>query len=153
MGGRKGGKGGGRRGELGQGGKEGTGGRVARGPLHSMQCRGCSSPSVAESTSTKTLFLAPAPPARSSPRLPRGHASENPELPSALAAHGVRFLGPPAGPMAALGDKVCVCVGGGGGRVCVWWWWGGGLTRMSLLAVSAAFPSLSPFLAVSDAFP
>ncbi|GLC69098.1 hypothetical protein PLESTF_000789000 [Pleodorina starrii] len=35
-----------------------------------------------------------------------GHASENPELPSALAAHGIRFLGPPAGPMAALGDKI-----------------------------------------------
>ncbi|KAG2485379.1 hypothetical protein HYH03_015868 [Edaphochlamys debaryana] len=35
-----------------------------------------------------------------------GHASENPELPTALAAHGIRFLGPPAGPMAALGDKI-----------------------------------------------
>lgn len=37
----------------------------------------------------------------------RGHASENPELPDALAAKGIRFLGPPAKAMAALGDKVC----------------------------------------------
>lgn len=37
----------------------------------------------------------------------RGHASENPELPSSLAAKGIRFLGPPAKAMAALGDKVC----------------------------------------------
>ncbi|KXZ43840.1 hypothetical protein GPECTOR_79g119 [Gonium pectorale] len=35
-----------------------------------------------------------------------GHASENPDLPAALTHHGIRFLGPPAGPMAALGDKV-----------------------------------------------
>ncbi|GFR43977.1 hypothetical protein Agub_g5121, partial [Astrephomene gubernaculifera] len=26
-----------------------------------------------------------------------GHASENPELPTALAQYGIRFLGPPAG--------------------------------------------------------
>jgi pyruvate carboxylase len=36
----------------------------------------------------------------------RGHASENPELPRALAEKGIRFLGPAAEPMAALGDKV-----------------------------------------------
>lgn len=36
----------------------------------------------------------------------RGHASENPELPEALKAKGIRFLGPPAAAMAALGDKV-----------------------------------------------
>ncbi|KIY96881.1 acetyl-CoA carboxylase / biotin carboxylase [Monoraphidium neglectum] len=35
-----------------------------------------------------------------------GHASENPELPEALAARGIRFLGPPAAAMAALGDKI-----------------------------------------------
>ncbi|KAG2488653.1 hypothetical protein HYH03_012820 [Edaphochlamys debaryana] len=35
-----------------------------------------------------------------------GHASENPDLPSSLEALGIRFLGPPAGPMAALGDKI-----------------------------------------------
>ncbi|KAJ7569509.1 hypothetical protein O6H91_01G081500 [Diphasiastrum complanatum] len=35
-----------------------------------------------------------------------GHASENPELPDALAARGIIFLGPPAAPMAALGDKI-----------------------------------------------
>ena len=37
-----------------------------------------------------------------------GHASEKPELPTALAETpaGVRFVGPPAGPMAALGDKI-----------------------------------------------
>ncbi|KAK4374393.1 hypothetical protein RND71_005070 [Anisodus tanguticus] len=35
-----------------------------------------------------------------------GHASENPELPDALDAKGVIFLGPPATSMAALGDKI-----------------------------------------------
>jgi len=35
-----------------------------------------------------------------------GHASENPELPKALAEKGIRFLGPAAEPMAALGDKI-----------------------------------------------
>ncbi|RMZ54549.1 hypothetical protein APUTEX25_002124, partial [Auxenochlorella protothecoides] len=38
----------------------------------------------------------------------RGHASEMPELPDALDATPtcIRFIGPPSGPMAALGDKV-----------------------------------------------
>ena len=36
----------------------------------------------------------------------RGHASEKPELPTALAETGIRFLGPPADAMAALGDKI-----------------------------------------------
>lgn len=35
-----------------------------------------------------------------------GHASEIPELPEQLIARGIVFLGPPAAPMAALGDKV-----------------------------------------------
>ncbi|XP_024517260.1 acetyl-CoA carboxylase 1 isoform X1 [Selaginella moellendorffii] len=35
-----------------------------------------------------------------------GHASENPDLPSSLAARNIVFLGPPAAPMAALGDKI-----------------------------------------------
>eukprot|EP00879_Flechtneria_rotunda_P003437 GHRR01003666.1.p1 GENE.GHRR01003666.1~~GHRR01003666.1.p1 ORF type:complete len:1583 (+),score=615.48 GHRR01003666.1:404-5152(+) len=35
-----------------------------------------------------------------------GHASENPELPEALKAKGIRFLGPPAEAMKALGDKI-----------------------------------------------
>ncbi|GFP84525.1 acetyl-coa carboxylase 1 [Phtheirospermum japonicum] len=35
-----------------------------------------------------------------------GHASENPELPDALGAKGIVFLGPPASSMAALGDKI-----------------------------------------------
>ncbi|KAI4321148.1 hypothetical protein MLD38_034566 [Melastoma candidum] len=35
-----------------------------------------------------------------------GHASENPELPDALTAKGIIFLGPPATSMAALGDKI-----------------------------------------------
>ncbi|KAL8171437.1 hypothetical protein V2J09_023241 [Rumex salicifolius] len=35
-----------------------------------------------------------------------GHASENPELPDALLAKGIVFLGPPAASMAALGDKI-----------------------------------------------
>ena len=36
----------------------------------------------------------------------RGHASENPELPTALHEAGIRFLGPHAAAMAALGDKI-----------------------------------------------
>lgn len=42
-------------------------------------------------------------------RVYRGHASEKPELPTALAetgCSGIRFLGPPAAAMAALGDKI-----------------------------------------------
>ena len=42
-------------------------------------------------------------------RVRRGHASEKPELPTALAelgCSGIRFLGPPAAAMAALGDKI-----------------------------------------------
>ena len=35
----------------------------------------------------------------------RGHASENPELPEALAQLDIRFLGPSAAAMGALGDK------------------------------------------------
>jgi acetyl-CoA carboxylase / biotin carboxylase 1 len=35
-----------------------------------------------------------------------GHASENPELPDALTAKGIAFLGPPAAAMSALGDKI-----------------------------------------------
>ena len=35
-----------------------------------------------------------------------GHASEYPDLPAALKAAGIVFLGPPSEPMAALGDKV-----------------------------------------------
>ncbi|KAJ0232077.1 Acetyl-CoA carboxylase [Hirschfeldia incana] len=35
-----------------------------------------------------------------------GHASENPELPDALKARGVIFLGPTAASMEALGDKI-----------------------------------------------
>ncbi|XP_047324007.1 acetyl-CoA carboxylase 1-like [Impatiens glandulifera] len=35
-----------------------------------------------------------------------GHASENPELPDALNAKGIVFLGPPGVSMAALGDKI-----------------------------------------------
>jgi hypothetical protein len=38
--------------------------------------------------------------------LPRGHASENPDLPDVLAEHNIRFLGPGSKAMAALGDKV-----------------------------------------------
>ncbi|KAL9247543.1 hypothetical protein vseg_020966 [Gypsophila vaccaria] len=35
-----------------------------------------------------------------------GHASENPDLPDALGAKGIVFLGPPSTSMAALGDKI-----------------------------------------------
>ena len=48
----------------------------------------------------KTLNLPACPP------LSRGHASENPDLPAALAERNIRFLGPGSVAMAALGDKV-----------------------------------------------
>ena len=35
-----------------------------------------------------------------------GHASENPSLPERLARSGILFLGPSAGPMKSLGDKI-----------------------------------------------
>ena len=35
-----------------------------------------------------------------------GHASENPALPTTLLQEGIVFMGPPAGPMFALGDKI-----------------------------------------------
>ena len=35
-----------------------------------------------------------------------GHASENPHLPESLHAKGITFIGPPAAPMRALGDKI-----------------------------------------------
>lgn len=51
-------------------------------------------------THLKTLNLPACPP------LTRGHASENPDLPAALAERNIRFLGPGSVAMAALGDKV-----------------------------------------------
>lgn len=35
-----------------------------------------------------------------------GNASKNPELPDSLLARGILFVGPPAAPMSALGDKI-----------------------------------------------
>lgn len=35
-----------------------------------------------------------------------GHASENPNLPTTLKSKGIVFIGPPAAPMHALGDKI-----------------------------------------------
>lgn len=35
-----------------------------------------------------------------------GHASEDPQLPTKLTEAGIAFLGPPAGPMRDLGDKI-----------------------------------------------
>ena len=35
-----------------------------------------------------------------------GHASENPALPDGLLDRGIAFIGPPSGPMRALGDKI-----------------------------------------------
>lgn len=35
-----------------------------------------------------------------------GHASENPALPDGLLARKIAFIGPPSGPMRALGDKI-----------------------------------------------
>ena len=39
-----------------------------------------------------------------------GHASENPLLPEGLAARGIVFIGPNAGPMRALGDKIAASI-------------------------------------------
>lgn len=58
----------------------------------------CAVPCV--TTHLKTLNLPACPP------LSRGHASENPDLPAALAERNIRFLGPGSVAMAALGDKV-----------------------------------------------
>lgn len=35
-----------------------------------------------------------------------GHASENPQLPTRLAAAGIKFIGPTAPVMSVLGDKI-----------------------------------------------
>lgn len=35
-----------------------------------------------------------------------GHASENPNLPTNLAANGIKFIGPTAPVMSVLGDKI-----------------------------------------------
>jgi acetyl-CoA carboxylase/biotin carboxylase 1 len=35
-----------------------------------------------------------------------GHASENPKLPDGLKENNIVFMGPPSGPMFALGDKI-----------------------------------------------
>eukprot|EP00010_Vexillifera_abyssalis_P001846 CAMPEP_0201559720 /NCGR_PEP_ID=MMETSP0173_2-20130828/75909_1 /ASSEMBLY_ACC=CAM_ASM_000268 /TAXON_ID=218659 /ORGANISM="Vexillifera sp., Strain DIVA3 564/2" /LENGTH=149 /DNA_ID=CAMNT_0047973951 /DNA_START=21 /DNA_END=467 /DNA_ORIENTATION=+ len=51
-----------------------------------------------------------------------GHASENPKLPSSLAAANIVFLGPPAKAMADLGDKIAsTLIGQCAGVPCVPW--------------------------------
>jgi len=53
-----------------------------------------------------------------------GHASENPALPTALAAarRPIAFVGPPAGPMHALGDKIgSTIIAQSAGVPCIAW--------------------------------
>ena len=53
-----------------------------------------------------------------------GHASENPALPTALAAarRPIAFIGPPAGPMHALGDKIgSTIIAQSAGVPCIAW--------------------------------
>ena len=57
-----------------------------------------------------------------------GHASENPQLPSQLAYHGIAFLGPPASAMDAVGDKICANLLAQSCDVNVIPWSGSGLT-------------------------
>ena len=54
----------------------------------------CPSPQVAQRTKVDAVWPG------------WGHASEIPDLPESLRKKGIAFLGPPAGPMAALGDKI-----------------------------------------------
>ena len=72
-------------------------------PLHALSC---SDQSAAPKQAQRPPAWRCAKPAA---RVRRGHASEKPELPTALAetgCSGIRFLGPPAAAMAGLGDKI-----------------------------------------------
>ena len=71
-----------------------------------VRAQPCSDPSGAVKRAQRSPGCRCAQPAV---RMRRGHASEKPELPTALAelgCSGIRFLGPPAAAMAALGDKI-----------------------------------------------
>lgn len=57
-----------------------------------------------------------------------GHASENPALPTSLENEGIVFMGPPAGPMFALGDKIGSTIIAQSAGVPVIPWSGDGLT-------------------------
>ena len=57
-----------------------------------------------------------------------GHASENPALPNTLATEGIVFMGPPGGPMFALGDKIGSTIIAQSAGVPVIPWSGDGLT-------------------------
>lgn len=57
-----------------------------------------------------------------------GHASENPRLPSLLAAENIAFLGPPASAMNAVGDKIAANILAQSVGVNVIPWSGTGLT-------------------------
>jgi len=71
-----------------------------------------------------------------------GHASEYPDLPNALSetASGIAFLGPPAGPMAALGDKVGSCILAQAAGVPTLPWSGSGV-RLSYQACDGVIPT------------
>lgn len=57
-----------------------------------------------------------------------GHASENPRLPTLLNQAGIAFIGPPAGAMQALGDKISSMIVAQSARVPCLPWSGTGIT-------------------------
>lgn len=57
-----------------------------------------------------------------------GHASENPRLPTLLSQVGITFIGPPAGAMQALGDKISSMIVAQSARVPCLPWSGTGIT-------------------------
>eukprot|EP00629_Pelagomonadales_sp_RCC1024_P012150 CAMPEP_0119277558 /NCGR_PEP_ID=MMETSP1329-20130426/17410_1 /TAXON_ID=114041 /ORGANISM="Genus nov. species nov., Strain RCC1024" /LENGTH=402 /DNA_ID=CAMNT_0007278033 /DNA_START=95 /DNA_END=1300 /DNA_ORIENTATION=- len=57
-----------------------------------------------------------------------GHASEYPELPEGLSRRGIVFIGPDAGPMRALGDKIAASILAQTARVSSIPWSGDGIT-------------------------
>ena len=57
-----------------------------------------------------------------------GHASENPKLPDLLDRAGIMFLGPSAGAMRALGDKISSCIVAQSAQLPTLAWSGSGIT-------------------------
>lgn len=59
-----------------------------------------------------------------------GHASENPKLPTKLAARGIKFIGPTAPVMSVLGDKIAANILAQTAKVPSIPWSGDGLEAM-----------------------
>lgn len=59
-----------------------------------------------------------------------GHASENPKLPTSLAARGIKFIGPTAPVMSVLGDKIAANILAQTAKVPSIPWSGDGLEAM-----------------------